>query len=101
MARFVMVINEATSEEFEKIISIQVKSGDKLRFVPQIVPLPQNVAGAVGTNRLQSQTVGTRQNSSIRTFVSSGALMLSDLRGRCSTCLLGKKRRLRGQLDLT
>ncbi len=35
MANFVMVINDVTSEEFEKIIAIQVKSGDKIRFIPQ------------------------------------------------------------------
>ena len=35
MPQFVMVISQATSEQFEKIISIQVKSKDKIRFLPQ------------------------------------------------------------------
>jgi hypothetical protein len=35
MSQFVMVINQITSEQFNKLISIQVKSQDKIKFVPQ------------------------------------------------------------------
>ena len=35
MAQFTLVINEVSGEELEKIIGIQVKSGNKLTFVPQ------------------------------------------------------------------
>lgn len=35
MSQFVMVVNQITSEQFNKLISIQVKSQDKIKFIPQ------------------------------------------------------------------
>jgi len=35
MAQFVMVINQITSEQFNQLIAIQVKSEDKIKFTPQ------------------------------------------------------------------
>jgi hypothetical protein len=57
MAQFVMVLSGATSEEFEKIISIQVRSGDKLKFVPQAVAYQPNIPESVGSGALHSQAI--------------------------------------------
>jgi len=35
MANFVLVINGVNAEHLEKILAIQAKSGNKVRFVPQ------------------------------------------------------------------
>lgn len=35
MLQFVLSISEITPEQYEKVIAIQVKSRDKVRFVPQ------------------------------------------------------------------
>ena len=42
MTNFVMVINEVTTEELAKILEIQARSGDRLCWVSQGHPAPNN-----------------------------------------------------------
>lgn len=70
MATFVMVINQITSEQFEKMIAIQVKSGDKIKFVPQptnnhAVTTQQFTSSVQNVNR-SGQTVQEQVYANVR-----------------------------------
>lgn len=52
MAQFVMVVNEVTTEQLSKILDIQARSGEKLRWVSQGHPYQQN-ALAVSSPQMQ------------------------------------------------
>jgi hypothetical protein len=58
MAQFVMIINEVTTEELAKILEIQSRSGEKLRWVSQGHP-QSNPPGISSPNMQQAvRTVG-------------------------------------------
>jgi hypothetical protein len=63
MASFVTVISSVTAEQLEKIIGIQVRSENKLRFVPQGFPgQPHNPnAGVLSSPPLVQTTANEGQ----------------------------------------
>lgn len=53
MAQFVMVINGVSAEEMEKVFTIQAKSDNKFRFVPQAIQMQGNNVGSQAFNQQQ------------------------------------------------
>ena len=56
MAQFVLVANEVTDVDFEKAMEVKIRSGDKVKFVPQglVAGHPSNANQLVGSQPMNS-----------------------------------------------